>query len=168
MHVFLTGFMGVGKTTIGRELSHITELPFIDLDEYIEQYAKQSILDIFETEGEYGFRKIEREALLHLLNTTTNKTIIALGGGTMSAQTNCFDILQHGVCVYLQKDWKDIAYELIKLADRPLVEQNTESELKVLFEKREPFYKLSQLKMPINSTFTAKKLAQTLKLSTFR
>ena len=168
MHIFLTGFMGVGKTTIGKELAKLYSLPFVDLDQYIETEQGQSITSIFEQDGEAVFRKIEREALLQLIKNSTPNTIIALGGGTMASSSNHIDIIQNGVCIYLYLPWKEIEENIPNLKNRPLIESKTTAELKSLFDKREYFYALSQLKMPINSTFTAKKLAQTLRLSTNR
>ncbi|PCJ66467.1 MAG: hypothetical protein COA58_06730 [Bacteroidetes bacterium] len=168
MHIFLTGFMGVGKTTIGKELSVITHLPFIDLDEQITQITSKSIPELFKEKGEYEFRIIERNALLDILKITKTKTIIALGGGTMASSTNAIDIIQNGVCVYLHKPWEEIAKTSSRLEGRPLIKQKSLSELESIFRKREAFYELSQLKMPINSGFTPLKLAQTLRLSTNR
>ncbi|MFT6112643.1 MAG: shikimate kinase, partial [Bacteroidia bacterium] len=67
MHLFINGFMGVGKTTIGSELSSILDLPFIDLDEYITEQEGKSISDIFQQDGEMAFRLIEQKSLLSLI-----------------------------------------------------------------------------------------------------
>jgi shikimate kinase len=168
MHIFLTGFMGVGKTSIGKELGTLTQLPFIDLDSHIEEITGKSISQLFKDEGEYRFRTIERDVLVELISKTKSKSIIALGGGTMTSSTNALDIIKNGICIYLYKPWEEIKDYLPKLTNRPLTESKSSEELESIFNKREAFYELSQLKMPINSTFTTKKLAQTLRLSTNR
>lgn len=81
-HLALTGFMGCGKTTFGKKLSEKTSVPFIDLDKYIEEQENKSISEIFETEGEEGFRIKERRYLSEVLYFS-QQHIIALGGGTV-------------------------------------------------------------------------------------
>lgn len=167
MHIFITGYMGVGKTTIGKELSELLYIPFIDLDAFIEENTSSSIHQLFKTKGEQQFRKMERDALLALCDKKENY-LIALGGGTMCHLDNHLDILQNGIAVYLYKPWSEIALNLNQLQNRPLIQKNNMTELEAIFRKREPFYELSQLKMPTNSTFEVKKLADTLKILTNR
>ncbi len=167
MHIFLNGFMGVGKSTIGKDLSQILDLPFIDLDNYIEQQEGRSIPDIFQKESEAGFRFIEQKHLLSLL-TLKDRHIIALGGGTMSSLKNHLIILQNGVCIYLYKPWEEIATYIKNMEGRPLASTLSLAELEVIFHQRAYFYELCQLKTPVNTTFTAQKLASYLKLSTNR
>lgn len=167
MHIFITGYMGVGKTTVGKELSDLLQLPFIDLDDYITEQEESSISDIFTIHGEEAFRDIERKALLRIC-TKKQKHIVALGGGTMCHLGNHIDILRNGLAVYLYKPWDEIREHLPELGDRPLVHQKSLVELEVIFRKREHFYKQSQLTIPINTTFEAKKLANYLKLLTNR
>ena len=167
MHIFITGYMGVGKTTVGKELSKLLQVPFIDLDAFIEENTSSSIPQLFDTKGEQHFRKLERDALLNLCDRK-EKHLIALGGGTMCHLKNHLDILQNGIAVYLYKPWSEIALNLNLLQNRPLVKQNNMMALEAIFRKREPFYELSQLKMPMNSTFDTEKLADTLKILTNR
>ncbi|MDB4161140.1 shikimate kinase [Bacteroidia bacterium] len=167
MHIFITGYMGVGKTTVGQKLSELLQVPFIDLDAFIEQNTSSSIPQLFKTKGEQQFRKLERDALLTLCNKKENH-LIALGGGTMCHLNNHLDILQNGIAVYLYKPWSEIARNLNQLQNRPLIQKNNMTELEAIFRKRQPFYELSQLKMPTNSTFNTEKLADTLKILTNR
>ena len=67
MIITLIGMMGCGKSSVGRELSRLLSLPFVDLDDYIEEREGRSIRDIFESEGEASFRKMELEALREIL-----------------------------------------------------------------------------------------------------
>lgn len=73
--------MGCGKTTIGKALAGTLNTPFIDLDQYIEAQENRTINDIFENKGEMYFRKLERDALIQVINQQPPK-VIALGGGT--------------------------------------------------------------------------------------
>ena len=81
MKTILLGYMGSGKTTIGKKLSVAVNQPFIDLDTQIEQLEKKSIIGIFQSKGEIYFRKREREVLENLLSQEDN-IILSLGGGT--------------------------------------------------------------------------------------
>lgn len=167
MHLFLTGFMGVGKTTIGKQLSDLLDFTFIDLDAHIEQKEKKSISSIFLEDGEAYFRTSERECIEDLLDLRGNY-VIALGGGSLQNSDIANQIFKSGVCIYLYKPWADLAIRLSELTNRPLLEQKSIVELELLFQSRAPLYEQSQLKVPIDSTFTLKKLAQTLRLSTNR
>lgn len=79
--IVLLGYMGCGKSTIAKSLSQKKQIPFVDLDEYIEEKAKLSIKSIFEQLGEIKFRKLEHEAFIELLQLD-KALIIGLGGGT--------------------------------------------------------------------------------------
>ena len=167
MHFFLTGFMGVGKTTIGLQLSELFELDFIDLDQEIINQTGLSISEIFNNNGEDYFRVIEKD-VLNKLNLQSESSIIALGGGTICDHENRKLILQNNICIYLYKSWEEIEKSLPKLKNRPLIYKNSPSKLRVLYNKRQSTYELSQLKMPINTVFETQKLANYLKLLTNR
>ncbi len=167
MLYFITGFTGVGKTTIGRELAALVNLPFIDLDEVIELKINQSITHYFEKYGEEAFRDIERQTLLETIKSHT-EGIIALGGGTLSHRLNHLNVLQSGTSVYLELPWNELYNRVKKLKNRPAIQGKTEAQMKAIFDQRLPFYELSQLKMPINRGFTLQKVANILKLSTNR
>lgn len=159
--------MGVGKTTIGHQLSQLLGIDFIDLDDEITTQAGLSIPEIFRNNGEDHFRMIEKKILAQL-NSHTEPAIIALGGGTICDPENRKLILQNNICIYLHKTWEEIEKSLSKLKNRPLIDQNSPSKLKALYSKRQPIYELSQLKMPINTEFEPQKLANYLKLLTNR
>lgn len=82
MHsIFLLGYMGCGKSTLGEKLSKQLNLPFYDLDQFIEDQNGTSVSDIFSTKGEIYFRKLERKALNYFIESNQS-SIVALGGGT--------------------------------------------------------------------------------------
>lgn len=88
--VFLTGFMGCGKTTVGRALAARLEWPLVDLDEAIERMAGRAIAEIFERFGESGFRDLEHRALERQAARcrTSRPAVVALGGGTYAYARN--------------------------------------------------------------------------------
>jgi len=168
MLIFLTGFMGVGKTTIGKQVASLLGVPFIDLDQEIEILEQKSISAIFTENGEDYFRKVERALLENLIKTKKEPTIIALGGGTMCHLSNHLLILKNGIAVYLKKSWEEIEKELSLMQNRPKLSNRNTSEVYQLFKQREPIYALSQLETLANTSFDTKKLANRLKLLTNR
>ena len=160
MIVFLTGFMGVGKTTYGKELAQLLQLPFFDLDAEIEAYENATISDIFK-EGENYFRELEHLALLKVLKQKNG--VVALGGGTICSYVNAHLILQNGICVYLYQPWDELYPTIKDLPNRPLLQQLSEEDLRQLFDYRQQFYRLSQLEYRINTGFRTKKLAKMLR-----
>jgi len=167
MHLFLTGFTGVGKTTIGKQLSDLLNYSFVDLDAHIELKVNRNINSIFIEDGEAYFRTKELECIEDLLDQRGNY-VIALGGGSIQNSEVAHRILKSGICIYLYKPWAELVIQLNGLTDRPLLKQKSIVELELLFESRASLYELSQLKVPINASFTPEKLMQTLRLSTNR
>ena len=107
MIISLTGFMGCGKSSVGRELSRLLCCPFMDLDSVIEEREGRRIPEIFATEGEAAFRRMEAEALMHILTglSRTDKKvtgILALGGGTVMTEECAKIVHEKTVCIYLK------------------------------------------------------------------
>jgi shikimate kinase len=102
-HVFLIGFMGAGKTSVGRALAQRLGWNFYDLDELIEQRQQRSISAIFSELGESGFRKIESAALMQLLRNgrSNQNSVIALGGGTFVQPENRAALIDSGAITVL-------------------------------------------------------------------
>lgn len=141
--VFLIGFMGAGKTTVGKKLANKLNYNFIDLDNHIEQKHRHTISSIFDLVGEEGFRKIEHETLKEVA-TSENDCIISLGGGTPCFSNNLELIKKNGIAVYLKYS-PEILHSRIKNsgAKRPLVRQNKDNLLEFITKKlsdREKFY----------------------------
>lgn len=154
--IFLVGYMGSGKSTIGKILAENKNLPFIDIDQYIENQFGITVKKIFETKGELYFRKLERSVLLELLQKQP-PSIIALGGGTPCYFDNMEKIISspHEV-VYLNVSIPVLAERLKKeKKQRPLIahlendDQLTEFVGKHLFE-RNSFYRKAKLIIDVN------------------
>ncbi|SEN91932.1 shikimate kinase [bacterium A37T11] len=127
--VFLIGFMGSGKSTLGKRLSKQTGRGFIDLDEQIVQTAGMSIPAYFERYGEEKFRELERDCLQTL--PLTEFPIVAAGGGTPCFFDNVDWMNGHGTTVYLKLSPTALLRRLMQgnLAARPLLSGKTEEQL---------------------------------------
>lgn len=146
--IFLCGFMGAGKTTIGKQLAQKMEQPFMDLDQFIEREQGNSISQIFRDKGEGVFRKAEKEALLHAISNF--KGVIALGGGTLQNQLIVDHIKLNGLLIFIETPFSVIFERITKNAMRPLLLDNggnpksndvLQAELKDLYKQRMPLYK---------------------------
>ena len=103
MILSLTGFMGSGKTTVGRVLADWLGCPFTDLDEEVVRKAGTSIPEIFSAEGEEGFRKREAEALRKIVGEYGGNTaVLSLGGGTLTQPASAALVHEKTLCIYLR------------------------------------------------------------------
>jgi shikimate kinase len=129
--IFLLGYMGCGKSTIARNLAASAQLPFVDLDQYIEDKSALSIKAIFEQYGEIKFRKMEHEALLELI-AMPEPLIIALGGGTPCYANNHELFLRNDVIsIYLSASIDTLFNRLaMNKSKRPIVADKSDKELK--------------------------------------
>ena len=147
--IFLIGFMGCGKSTLGKKVAAKTGYSFIDLDDVIVQNINMSITEYFETFGETAFRAIEREEL-HKLAGLKN-AIIATGGGAPCHLGNMEWMNQHGKTVYLKLPPKTLLSRLSQkeVESRPLLKGKSKEELlefiKSKLEEREPFYNQAKI-----------------------
>ena len=98
--IYLTGFMGSGKSTIGPILANTLGYRFIDLDSYIEKLVSKTVSRIFAEQGEPAFRLLETEAVQSL--TREQDMIISLGGGTLATGENLRLVKEHGILIYLK------------------------------------------------------------------
>ena len=108
---FLVGYMGVGKTTIGKLLSKELDVEFIDLDKYIENRYRKTIQEIFAEKGEDKFRIIEREMLLEV--ATFHNVLISTGGGTPCFFNNMDVMNIHGVTLYIKASVDQLVSRLV-------------------------------------------------------
>lgn len=136
--ISLAGFMGCGKSSVGLALATMMHIPFVDLDKYIEERAREAIPDIFETKGNAFFRELEHECLMELLEKDEGSFILALGGGTPCRDDNLEAIQKHTFCFYLRATENELTKNLEGSIDsRPMLKSNT---IHSLLEKRIPYY----------------------------
>ena len=138
MTIFLSGFMGCGKTTIGKLLAHKMGLGYIDSDEYIAEREGMSIPEIFAEKGEPYFRKTEAEAIKCLGG---KNYVIACGGGAMLNDYTAAYAAGIGAVIFLDVPF-DVCYNRIcGDENRPIVMSSTRDELLLRYNTRYPIYK---------------------------
>lgn len=141
--IFLIGYMGAGKTTVGKVLSRQLELSFIDLDHYIEGRYHKTVGQLFAEKGEDAFRDIERRMLREV--AAFEDVLVSTGGGAPCFFDNIEFMNEAGQTVYLKVSVEELAkrLELCK-STRPILKGRSGDELKAFIaeslEKREPFY----------------------------
>ena len=144
-HLFLVGYRGTGKSSIGRRLGELLKRPVADSDDCIEQAARKSIRAIFADDGETCFRDLESKAI-HDIATNDTSTIVALGGGAIVREQNRAIIKDCGSVVWLQASVSEIARRINNDAmtneRRPALTQlGANEEIVRLLTIREPMYR---------------------------
>lgn len=145
--------MGAGKTTVGKTLAQELNLPFYDLDWYIESRMRKTVKEIFDERGEEGFRLIEHN-LLHEV-AEFEDVIISCGGGAPCFYDNMDYMNQKGDTVYL-KATPEVLYGHLKMGKsvRPLLQNKTSEEveefIKEQLQVREPFYSKAKYTLDVN------------------
>lgn len=147
MHCFLTGFMGSGKTTVGRLLARRLGRPFVDLDAEIELRAGRAVREIFAEGGESLFRAIEHDTLSEVAGRS--EAVIATGGGTVTVQRNLDILSRSGVTLWLDPPFAVIVRRIgvEGKADRPLFEDETQA--LELYRARLPAYRRADLRLSV-------------------
>ena len=159
--IFLIGYMGAGKTTLGRALAAALGIQFIDLDCYIEERFRKTISQIFAEKGEDEFRDIERR-MLHEVGEFED-VIISTGGGTPCFFDNVEYMNAQGTTVFLDVPVERLFIRLcIARSKRPLIKDKSDEELRAFIieqlEKRAPHYSKAQY------SFKADRLEDTLQV----
>ena len=161
MKIYLVGFMGAGKTTVGRELAARLDVPFFDLDGLVEAAEKTSIKEIFGQHGEPYFRKRERD----ILRSTRylDNAVVATGGGTFTFDENIQFIQSEGLSV-----WLSAPYSLLrgrigdKAAERPLFRDDVAAH--ELFKNRLRYYRMADVALDVREDETTAEVVERLLL----
>ena len=143
-HIFLTGFMGAGKTTLGRGLASLMNIDFVDLDEYITEKEQADTRELFEQRGEDEFRRIESARLAELISGARPR-VIALGGGSVCLDSNLRMVKDAGLLIYLRLPATELYRRLqAHTDDRPLLRGLRGDELRTrinqLLDRRQKYY----------------------------
>ena len=150
--IYLTGFMGSGKTTVGPILANTIGYDFIDLDDAVESWTGLSVASIFRERGEEGFRGIERDVLRSL--SLRERIVVALGGGALTDAGSLAIASTTGIVVYLHSSLEQIVSRLKRKSDRPLLladdglplnDRALRERIGLLLESREPTYRRADI-----------------------
>ena len=162
MRVYLIGFMGAGKSTVGAALARAFGWPLVDLDQVVEQRSGMTIREIFERHGEEAFRQLEHQVLLE--TAAGPDAVIATGGGTFTFERNRDVIRAAGVSVWLNPPFATIVGRIGALGkqDRPLF--RTETEALALYRSRLDAYRRADLKADVASDEIPEEIAARIAL----
>lgn len=147
IRIFLTGYMGAGKTTLGKAFARKLNLPFVDLDWYMEERFHKTVGELFVERGEAGFRELEKN-MLHEVGAFED-VVISTGGGTPCFFDNMDFMNRNGKTVFLNVH-PDVLFRRLRVAkqQRPILQGKQDDELKEFIiralEKRTPFYSQAQ------------------------
>ncbi len=140
-NVVLIGFMGCGKTTVGRKLQELLGYPFFDTDQMIEAQTGRTIPEIFAGDGEPAFRNLETRVLGELADETSGRRIIATGGGIVTRPENRELLRKLGFVVWLRAPVNTILQRVSRNQDRPLLQtENPRERVEELLAARTPLY----------------------------
>ena len=139
MNIYLVGFMGTGKSSVGRQLAKEKKWNFVDLDELIELKEQRRVVDIFAKEGEAYFRKIEKKVLKQV--STQDKFVVACGGGVVLDKDNIKLMKKTGVIVCLSATSEEILKRVSTNNCRPLLNvDKPKKRIELLLKMRTPYY----------------------------
>lgn len=155
--IFLVGYMGAGKTTIGKVLSKLMGLTFIDMDYYIEGRFRKTVAQLFAERGEEGFRSIERNMLHEVAEF--EDVLVSTGGGTPCFFDNMEFMNLQGTTIYLQVSVDELVSRLeVCKHTRPVLKNRTGEELKAFVAEslsgRLPFYQKASIVFDANELMT--------------
>jgi shikimate kinase len=166
MRIYLIGYMGSGKSTIGIELAEKLNLHFIDLDSYIEERNFKTISEIFAAVGEDGFRKVEQSVLREV--SEFENVVVATGGGAPCFFDNMELIKNTGISVYLNGTPRILAERLLNSkTERPLIKGKTKAELIEYIDdtlhKRDHWYKQAEIEIGFDHNIRISEVLNRLK-----
>jgi shikimate kinase len=147
-NIVLVGFMGTGKTTVGKLLAQHTGMPLIDMDALIEERAGKTINEIFAEDGEPHFRTLERELVKEL--AAEHNQIISTGGGIVLNPDNIADFEQTGLVVCLLASAETVLDRVRHDTSRPLLAGDKEAKIIEILKARQPLYEAIEHKIDTN------------------
>lgn len=151
MQIFLWGFMGVGKTSVGKKLAQHLNVDFIDLDQKIEMEEGQTIAQIFSAKGEAYFREVEHQHLIQIIHSN-EAGVISVGGGTPCFADNALRMNATGLTIYFSSTAKELTQRLLpRKVHRPLLKNIPDEDLLPFvtqkLNERMPYYLLAKEKV---------------------
>ena len=168
--IFLCGFMGTGKTTLGKLLAYKLGKPFLDMDDVIKRKARLSIPQLFQQYGEAHFRNLEKSAIKQVAGQ--QQGVIALGGGALQDKELVHTIKSNGLLVFIDAPFEVLLSRLMRNKKRPMLldkegrMKNKESlrhELSELYNKRLPMYRQAHLTFSSEQNLNPNEQAELLK-----
>ena len=163
--IYIVGFMGSGKTTIGRMLAEEIGWRFADLDEDIEHAQRRSISEIFAAVGEEEFRRIEFQAIQQRVRSVCRgiPTVLALGGGAYTRPETIELLHENGITVWIDTAFEVASKRVMGCEHRPLARDMERFER--LFKERRQFYEQAEFKVTVPTNDSRAALADVLKLN---
>ena len=167
MRIYLIGYMGCGKTTLGRKLASRLGVSFIDMDSYIQNRYFKTVTDIFKDEGEEGFRRKENTCLIEI--SEMENVVVSTGGGTPCFYDN-IDLMNHtGISIFLDVKPEILAARLNNShTARPLIQQKKGEELIIhinnMLQERLPYYNKASFRFA-GDNITVDEIMQKLNIS---
>ncbi len=170
-HLILVGLPGAGKTTVGRLVAKTLDMPFVDVDDLIEESAGSSVREIFADRGEATFRRLERQSVAELMRRERG-TVIAPGGGWAAQPDSLDSVAGRALTVYLETTPEVAAARTEGTGSRPLLDSTAptphapadrETRMRELYERRWRFYagcELVTLTDDVSAADVARKVAE--------
>jgi len=166
-NVYLVGFMGTGKTAVGKELAKKKKWQFVDLDELIELREKRRIADIFVQEGEPYFRRIEKRVLKEV--ALEEKFVVACGGGIVIDKENIKIMKDTGIIICLTSTAEAILKRTSGYAHRPLLNvSDPQRQIELLLKLRSSFYAQADKTIDTSKLSVKKVVDKVIKLTSQR
>jgi shikimate kinase len=161
IRVFLVGFMGSGKTTVGKLIAERLHWSFVDLDRRIEEVAGKKIRAIFSDDGEGRFRRLENDVLREVARDA-GRAVIALGGGAFVSEVNRAVIRRSGVSVWLDVPIRALVGRALGDRRRPLAA--TAEQMNRLYRSRLPFYHEADVRLRVGDASADRIAVEAIKL----